>query len=77
MKRRKLVKSESIVTPGERLHDLSRNKYPGVLEGDEIKHTKMKRRIENKYFRLVQKIFKSKLKGALGIWFKPSVVEYW
>jgi len=49
MKRRKLVKSEGIVIPGERLHDLrslvndgdvDAYKYLGVLEGDETKHTR-------------------------------------
>ena len=30
-------------------------KYLGVLEGDEIKHTQMKRRIEAEYFRRVRK----------------------
>ena len=30
-------------------------KYLGVLEGDEIKHTQMKRRIEGEYFRRVRK----------------------
>ena len=31
-------------------------KYLGVLEGDEIKHTEMKRRIEKEYLRCVRKI---------------------
>ena len=40
-------------------------KYLGVLEGDEIKHTQMKRRIEEEYFRRVRKIYilKCKLNG--------------
>ena len=39
-------------------------KYLRVLEGDEIKHTKIKRRIEKEYLCCLQKIFKSKLKGG-------------
>ena len=39
-------------------------KYLGVLEGDEIKHTEMKRRIEKEYFRCVRKILQSKLNGG-------------
>ena len=35
-----------------------------MLEGDEIKHTEMKRRIEKEYFRRVRKISKSKLNGG-------------
>ena len=35
-----------------------------MLEGDEIKHNKMKRRIEKEYFRCVQKILKSKLNSG-------------
>ena len=31
--------------------DVDAYKYLGVLEGDEIKHTQMKRRIEEEYFR--------------------------
>ena len=69
MKRGKLVKSEGIVIPGERLiramndGDVDAYKYLGVLEGDEIKHTKMKRRIKKECFRRVRNILKSKLNG--------------
>ena len=42
--------------------DVDAYKYLGMLEGDEIKHTEMKRRIEKKYFRRVRKILKSKLR---------------
>ena len=44
--------------------DVDGFKYPRVLEGDEIKHTDMKRRIEKEYFRSVRKILKSKLNGG-------------
>ena len=44
--------------------DMDAYKYLRVLEGDEIKHTKMKRRIEKEYLFCLQKIFKSKLKGG-------------
>ena len=44
--------------------DMDAYKYLRVLEGDEIKHTKMKRRIEKEYLCSLQKIFKSKLKGG-------------
>ena len=39
-------------------------KYLRVLEGDEIKHTKMERRIEMEYLCCLQKIIKSRLKGG-------------
>ena len=61
MKRGKLVKSEGIVIPGERLiramNDgvVDAHKYVRMLEGDEIKHTEMKRRIEKEYFRRVRR----------------------
>ena len=64
-----LVKSEGIVIPGERLiramndGDVDAYKYLGVIEGDEIKHTEMKR-IEKEYFLHVQIILKSKLNGG-------------
>ena len=51
-KRGKLVTTEGIAIPGERLiramneGDVDAYKYLGVLEGEEIKHTEMKRRIE-------------------------------
>ena len=35
-----------------------------MLEGDEIKHTEMKRKIEKEYFCRVRKILKSKLNGG-------------
>ena len=66
----KLVKSEGIVISGERLiramndGDVDAYKFLGVLEGDEIKHTEMNRRIEKEYFRLVRKILKSKLNSG-------------
>ena len=44
--------------------DMDAYKYLRVLEGDEIKHTKIKRRIEKEYLCSLQKIFKSKLKGG-------------
>ena len=65
-----LVKSEGIVIPGERLiramndGDVDAYKYLGVLEGHEIKHTEMKRRIEKEYFLRTRKILKSKLNGG-------------
>ena len=43
--------------------DVDAYKYLWVLEGDEIKHTDMKRRIEKEYLRPVQKVLKSKLNG--------------
>ena len=52
MKMWKLVKSEGIVISGERLiratndGDTDAYKYLRMLEGDEIKHTDKKRRIE-------------------------------
>ena len=61
MKMWKLVKSEGIVISGERLiratndGDTDAYKYLRMLEGDEIKHTEMKRRIEKKYFRRVRR----------------------
>ena len=70
MKSGKLVKSEGIVISGERLilamndGDVDAYKFLGMLEGDEIKHTEMNRRIEKEYFRLVRKILKSKLNGG-------------
>ena len=70
MKRGKLVKSEGIVIPGERLigamndGDVDAYKFLGMLEGDEMKHTEMNRRTEKEYFRLVRKILKSKLNGG-------------
>ena len=70
MKRGKLVKSEGIVISGERLiramndGDVAACKFLGMLEGDEIKHTEMNRRIEKGNFRLVRKILKSKLNGG-------------
>ena len=69
MKRRKLVKSEGVVIPDGRLiramnyGDVDAYKYLGLLEGNEIKHTEMKRRIEEEYFRRVRKILKCKLNG--------------
>ena len=51
-------------------------KYLGMLEGDEIKHTEMNRRIEKEYFRRVRKIFKSKLR-MVGIWSKQSILGQW
>ena len=69
-KRGKLVKSEGIVILGERLiramndGDVDAYKYLRVLEGDEIKHTDKKRRIEKEYFRRVRKILKSRLNGG-------------
>ena len=59
MKRGKLVRSEGIVIPGERLiramndGDVDTYKYLGVLEG-----------LKKEYFRRVQKILKSKLNGG-------------
>ena len=44
--------------------DMDAYKYLRVLEGDEIKHTMMKRRIEKEYLCCLQKILKSKLKGG-------------
>ena len=52
-KKGKLVTTEGIAIPGERLiramneGDVDAYKYLGVLEGEEIKHTEMKRRIED------------------------------
>ena len=48
-------------------------KYLGMLEGDEIKHTEVNRRIEKEYFRRVRKILKSKLQ-MVGIWSKKSIL---
>ena len=47
-------------------------KYLGMLEGDEIRHTEMKR-IEKEYFRHVRKILKSKLR-MVGIWSKGWIL---
>ena len=61
MKMWKLVESKGIVISGERLiratndGDADAYKYLRMLEGDEIKHTEMKRRIEKKYFRRVRR----------------------
>ena len=61
MKMWKLVQSEGIVISGERLiramndDDLDAYKYLRMLEGDEIKHNEMKRRIEMEYFRRVRR----------------------
>ena len=51
-------------------------KYLGMLEGDEIKHTEVNRRIEKEYFRRVRKILKSKLQ-MVGIWSKKSILGQW
>ena len=51
-------------------------KYLGMLEGDEIKHTGVNRRIEKEYFRRVRKILKSKLQ-MVGIWSKKSILGQW
>ena len=69
-KRGKLVTTEGIAIPGERLiramneGDVDAYKYLGVLEGEEIKHTEMKRRIEKEHFRRAQTILKSELNGG-------------
>ena len=61
MKMWKLVESKGIVISGERLiramndGDADAYKYLRMLEGDEIKHTEMKRRIEKEYFRRVRR----------------------
>ena len=61
MKRGKLVKSESIVVLGERLiramidGDVDAYKYLGVLEGDEIKHTEMKKELRRNTFVVYEK----------------------
>ena len=57
----KLVESEGNVISGERLIRamnygyVDAYKYLRMLEGDEIKHTEMKRRIEKEYFRRVRR----------------------
>ena len=51
-------------------------KYLGMLEGDEIKHTEVNRRIEKEYFRRVRKILKSKLQ-MVGLWSKKSILGQW
>ena len=40
-------------------------KYLGVLEADDIKHSKMKDRIQKEYFHRVKTILKSKSKGEI------------
>ena len=55
--------------------DVDAYKYLGVLEGDEIKHTQMKRRIEGEYFRRVRKYLS--VNCTERIWSKQSIVGQW
>ena len=68
MKRGKVVSLDGITLPnGEMMKALEKDsgyKYLGVLEADEIKHSKMKKNLSVEYVRRLQKILRSKLSGA-------------
>ena len=65
MKRGKVFQSEEIMLPGnKRMRSLNVDenenyKYLGVLEADDVKHSKMKDRIQKEYFRTVKTILNS------------------
>ena len=67
MKRGKLVKSEGISMPDEKMiKNIEEDgyKYLGILEADGVKHEEMKDQIKKEYIRRVRNILKSKLNGG-------------
>ena len=65
IKRGKVFQSEEIMLPGNKkmrslnVDENENYKYLGVLEADDIKHSKMKERIQKEYFRTVKTILNS------------------
>ena len=65
MKRGKVFQSEEIMLPGNKkmrslnVDENENYKYLGVLEADDVKHSKMKDRIQKEYFRTVKTILNS------------------
>ena len=59
MKRGKVFQSEEIMLPGTKkmrslnVDENENYKYLGVLEADDVKHSKMKDRIQKEYFRTI------------------------
>ena len=65
MKRGKVFQSEEIMLPGNKkmrslnVDENENYKYLGVLEAGDVKHSKMKDRIQKEYFRTVKTILNS------------------
>ena len=65
MKRGKVFQSEEIMLPGDKkmrslnVYENENYNFLGVLEADDIKHSKMKDRIQKEYFRTVKTILNS------------------
>ena len=66
--------------------DVDAYKYVRLFDRNEIKHTEMKRRIEEEYFRRVQKILQCQLNGenmvqaincgAVAVVYEARIVEW-
>ena len=65
MKSGEVFQSEEIMVPGNKkmrslnVDENENYKYLGVLEADDVKHSKMKDRIQKEYFRTVKTILNS------------------
>ena len=65
-----MFQSERIMLPGDKkmrslnIDENENYNYLGVLEENDIKHSDLKARIQKEYFRRVNAILKSKLKGG-------------
>ena len=83
MKRGKVVKYDGVDLPdGRRMKSVEEDgyKYLGILEYNEVLHAEMKTRLQNKYYRRLKRILKSKLNGknviiAVNTW-AVSVLRY-